>query len=273
MTNISDDILVAFVDGELDAAQSGAVERALVADEDLRRRADILRATAGWMRDAFPANAEAMAPAPAVALKAPRVRSWRSLPWAAPMAASLAAFAIGLGGGYVGAHSKLFPHAALVPAVNSEEVVDEIVEYYRTYWLDGRYLVERPASDRHAIDAWMTTRFRRQILTPNLDSHGLKFQGARVMALEAEGQGVLDGFRSQATMVLVYHTPENRVVSVIVSRARDIPNSDPTTSKRSGKNVVTWVHDGIRFTLVGGIDASLLQAAVPDLRRQFDENL
>jgi anti-sigma factor RsiW len=71
-------------------------------------------------------------------------------------------------------------------------------------------------------------------------------------------------------MILVYHTPENRAVSVIVSRARDKPNSQPAASRRSGKNVFSWVQDGIRFTLVGGIDAPLLAAMVPDLRRQFD---
>ena len=206
-----------------------------------------------------------------LALKAPpRVRSWRSLPWAVPMAASLAAFAIGLGGGYAGASYDVLAVVGAKVSSDTEDILDEIVEYYRTYWLDGRYLVERPASDRHAIDAWMTTRFRRQIIVPDLNSHGFKFQGARVMALAAEGSGTLESFRSQATMILVYHTPENRVVSVIVSRAREKPNSEPTTSKRSGKNVITWVHDGIRFTFVGGVDTSVLMGAVPDLRRQLD---
>ena len=269
MTGISDELLVAHVDGELDAAQAGAVERALAGDEDLRRRAQILRATAGWMREAFPGGAQTAAPlAPAaVTPKAPRRATWRTAPWAMPMAASLAAFAVGLGGGYVGAGYDLGGQKQIS---KSDSIIDEMVDYYRIYRLDVPHLVERPAADRAVINGWMTGRFRRQLLVPDLDAHGMQFQGARVMALAAEDNGALDGFQSQSAMILVYRTLDREIVSLIVSTAVELANSDPVASHRFGKNVFTWVHGGVRFTLVAGIDPSLMAATLPELRRQLN---
>jgi anti-sigma factor RsiW len=266
---LDDSRLVAYVDGELGAAEAAVIEHALRHDPEAARRVEVFRNTADWLRAAYPASAAVTSQPAAAAAKAPRPAYWRTARWTMPVAASIVAFAVGLGGGYVGASHDLFTPGGHAAVSESDAILDEIVEYYRLYWMDGRYLVERPAAERHSIDAWMTTRFNRQVIVPNLDGHGLAFQGARVMALAAEGTSNMDGFHSQSTMVLVYHTPEKRVVSVIASKAKGIANTEPAVSRRSGKNVISWVNNGIRFTLVGGVDASLLAKMVPDLRSQF----
>ncbi|MCU0902542.1 MAG: zf-HC2 domain-containing protein [Tabrizicola sp.] len=114
---ITDELLMAYADGELDAAEMAEVERAMAEDESLAERVAIFADTRRAVKDAYPA------PAPVSADLAARVRAMteaaearpataavidlaaRRKPapvWSLAMAASLA-LAVGLAGGwYVG---------------------------------------------------------------------------------------------------------------------------------------------------------------------------
>ena len=105
---ISDEKFFAWLDGELDAGETAAVDALVAADPELRRRADADRALAGRLGAAFDPIAEA--PVPAEIVGAARVREaavidlgaargWRSArPMPAPMqwAAMAATLAIGV---------------------------------------------------------------------------------------------------------------------------------------------------------------------------------
>lgn len=113
MTNdVSDEILSAFIDGQLDGAQRDELERRLAADPQLRTRLEELSKVDGLLREAFdppdfaetPERFRALveresAPSDKVRLFRPRARG---LDWRMPIAASLALALSGAGGYWAG---------------------------------------------------------------------------------------------------------------------------------------------------------------------------
>ena len=106
--HIDEALLVAYVDGELDAAATRAVEARLVADPDARQCVRELRESAALLRGAFRDKPATPVPDRLVAIidgavstrrSPPRFTMRRRVPTA--LAASLAVLAIGLSSGYV----------------------------------------------------------------------------------------------------------------------------------------------------------------------------
>jgi surface antigen len=101
---ISEELLVAYVDGELDAASARQVEAALATDAEARQCVRELRESAALLRGAFQGKPETPIPGRLLATIAGAVengrhQSRRRVPMA--LAASLAAVAMGLSSGYV----------------------------------------------------------------------------------------------------------------------------------------------------------------------------
>ena len=100
MKHLDDSTLVAYVDGELDVARAQEVDAALVLDPQLRSRVQIFREASRVLRTAFDGSSrETVSPRLAKALDRPRPGAGGRRRLAMPLAASLAALAIGLGGG------------------------------------------------------------------------------------------------------------------------------------------------------------------------------
>jgi hypothetical protein len=108
---LDQDLLVAYVDGELEPEQRAAVEAALLHDAEAWEAVRLLRLSGEAAARAFADVVDEPVPARLIAAAAdrskiadgagrrPKVR-WTSGRWAVPLAASLAALAIGLGAGY-----------------------------------------------------------------------------------------------------------------------------------------------------------------------------
>lgn len=111
--NVSDEMLMAYADGELDAAEVAAIEAALAGDAGLREKLAAHRALAARFAPAFddalrepvPARLLAAAEPKVVDLSARRAAKWSYREWGA-MAASLAGGLI-LGLGVLGGPSEL----------------------------------------------------------------------------------------------------------------------------------------------------------------------
>jgi len=108
---LDQDLLVAYVDGELEPERRAAVEAALLHDAEAWEAVRLLRLSGDAAARAFADVVDEPVPARLIAAAADRSKiangatgrakvRWISARWAVPLAASLAALAIGLGAGY-----------------------------------------------------------------------------------------------------------------------------------------------------------------------------
>jgi hypothetical protein len=107
--SLDQDLLVAYVDGELPAAEAGAVEAALAHDEAARETVRLLRVSADVAARAFADMVDQPVPERLVTAARAGARHAGTQPrgvrqgaarWLLPIAASFAMLAIGLAGGY-----------------------------------------------------------------------------------------------------------------------------------------------------------------------------
>ena len=159
-SKVTDEMLMAYIDGELDSAAADDVRRATERDETLARRADEFRSTRQWAKDAFadiknePAGEELIAKI--LGGTNSNVVSFRRDPLmktALPLAASLA-LAVGLAGYWLGQQSApngtdIFAGARLAQALGETPggqsrpirttEGERQLEALATYKVDGGY--------------------------------------------------------------------------------------------------------------------------------------
>ena len=211
MKHLDDGTLVAYVDGELDVARAQEVEAALDLDPELRSRVRIFRETSRVLRTALGGSSrEAVSPRLAKALDRPRPgvgggRRRRRL--AVPLAASLAALTVGLGGGYVTGiqHTQQIAHAGV------DHWLEEAGKYYRLYAEDESYLTEINAEEARNRENKLGDWLNRDLRIPDLSRHGLTSLGARSVGLEADPVA-LDG--AQPAILLVYEVPGGKPLAL-----------------------------------------------------------
>lgn len=289
MSRLNEDSLVAFLDGELDAAERAELAIWLDHDPAARETFARLAASAKLLRDAYdgivheplperliaaargetakPPAARLLAFAPKRAAAQPRLRArWRT---ALPIAASLFGLVVGGGAGYVGL-GRLAPFAA---AGNTASPAAEAA-VANNLWLDnaaGYFKLFAPVGDKVPVDFPATADPRealqkisqtltQQVRLPDLKPWGLTFRGARLV--------VVDG-RPAAQLV---YTTDNKAIgplALIIGSSKQ-PDIAPTFDRRQDVNMLYWRHQGRAYVLVGQADAGYLWGIGNDVAWQLD---
>jgi anti-sigma factor RsiW len=186
---IDDRLLVAYADGELDAATAAMVEAQLALEPALAGRLAMLRRTAGLLRDALSDGPYVELP-PAVAERARALLARRRLAlagrWLAPMAAGLAGLLIGIGAMSL---AQLDPGAREAPDSDSmsdsmTEQLREVAEYHLVFATEREHLVEIPAERAGELERWLGARVGLAFHVPDLSSRGLVFVGGRMLPVD-----------------------------------------------------------------------------------------
>ena len=266
---IDDVMLMAYVDGEVDAGTAREIEGAIAADPGVAARVRALRATAGLARGAYagvlhepvPERLLAALQAPAasaaaggtvVALRprAPRPASaWRTAAWAAAAAVlAVAVFAAGNRTGFVrlGAPS---PSAQLASA-DTDRWLDNLAAFLREY--DGtlqkeqRLLVDFGAEHISELETWFSARLNRRISVPDLSQFGFQPQGGRLLII---------GGKPAAQFL--YAGEGNTLVGLVVALT-DQPQRSGRLDARDDVNIVHWRENGYAYAFVGKIDGQRL---------------
>lgn len=269
MPRLTDERLIAYLDGELDAAERDAIALALEEDGNLRDHAARLSESAALLRAAFDevlheplperliAAAHGGETAIVVEMAEVRVRraeriGWQRLlrsdrRWQAAVAASLFALLLGGGGGYLVAtrHGPIMidqpPAAGQPQAYNS---LDNIAGYHKLFVTAGTNTTA-PADSVHP---------------PNLKPWGLEFRSSRTL--------ILDG--RQATQL--FYTTDNKQLGplTIVVQSTTKPDLAPAWEHRDDVNLFYWRHNGHAYTLVGTADFGYLWNIHKDIAWQLD---
>ena len=289
MPTHSDERLVAYLDGEIEASERSEIEAWLDRDPAARETLAALAESATLLREAYdevlheplperliaaargettaaPTRARILAFAPKRSSSTSRSRlGWRT---ALPIAASLFGFLVGGGAGYFGL-DKFVPIGA---TGNAPPAIEAAVA--NNLWLDnaaGYFKLFAGAGDNPVIDVPATgdgsealqkigQSLTQQVRLPNLKPWGLNFRGARIV--------VVDG-RPAAQLV---YTTDNKAIgplSLIIgsSKQRDIP---PTFDHRQDVNLLYWRHQGRAYVLAGQADAGYLWGIGNDVAWQLD---
>lgn len=252
MTGWQDEILVGYVDGELDPETAGKIEADMVRDPELRRRVEIFRSTSHFIKAAFePAAKE---PVPRALLEAVRrarfgsavpVRRWRQAGLA--LAASIVLLVAGAAGGF---YSAVMDRGESGQS-NHLHWVEEMVNYYKVYADDDRRLVEVGGDRRADIEEWFSERLHHAMRVPDLSDQGLKFRGGRLVALDGR----------PATM-MVYDGMGAGPVAFCITPVETVQQLSPAPARLHGFQVIYWARSGYLFLLAGTADTALLRALV-----------
>ena len=289
MSRHSDDRLVAYLDGEIEAQDRREIEAWLDSDPSARERLAALAQSTELARQAYDEVMHAPLPDRLIAAArgetaeqlAPRVVPFTSRPgktgagpwlrrWAAlPIAASLLGFVVGGGAVYLGA-GKILPTGIVgnstAPAIEASVAnnlwLDNAAGDFKLFVGTGENaLIDVPATGdtREALQK-ISQSLTQQVRLPDLKPWGLNFRGARLV--------VVDG-RPAAQLV---YTTENKAIGPLAliigsTKQSDIP---PTVNRRQDVNMVYWRHQGRAYVLTGHTDVGYLWGIGNDVAWQLD---
>jgi anti-sigma factor RsiW len=271
MQRPSDEILIAYLDGELAGGDRVAVAQALAGDETLRARAQALNDSTRLIRAAYDAARAAEAETMIQHLMA-RLEHWRAMmgdrTWwiAAPVAASLVGIVLGTGMGYFAASQQGVTMAAQQAALNGNVTaanwLDNIAGYHELFvnaGPDDRQLMDVPADGGN--DALRKAgQLPSDFHLPDLKPWGLNFQGARFLVVEGQ----------PATQLFYITDNQSLGPLTVVVASTSKPDLAPTFDKRGDLNLLYWRHHGHEYALVGTADIGYLWNISNDIAWQLD---
>jgi len=255
MTELSDAVLVALVDGELDAAAAERVRAALTHDPAAENKVRLLRRSAELLRAAYPEPAAgdfAFAPVTTVVADRPRAPGASRRRLLVRVAASALLLTAG------GAAGALVARHALQPSVD-ERLADEILDYHSAYALEDDHLVEVGPDRADHIERWLGARLHRRLAIPDLSSRGLGFLGARLLVVDGRPIGqLLYGWPDRP------HQPLG--VCLCYTGGGDRPLK---RDSRDGLNLVLWHRRDYAYIIAAWADPSFLAELATELDRQL----
>ncbi len=273
MQKPSDETLIAYLDGELDAETRLEVEAAIDADAATRERANELVRSAQRLRAAFDPvlreavperliaaarGAEGNPPVDLAAARRRRFSTKRWIEWAA--AAGIAGLVIGGSLGYFAAEPDTANQRNA--GLASASWLDNIAGYHKLFvsaGADDLALVDMPAADATGVRK-VVQRLPSDFRLPNLRPWGLQFQGARYVFVEGQPGTQL------------FYTTTNKALGplTVVVAATNKPDLQPTFDRRDKLNVLYWRHHGHAYALVGTADIGYLWNISNDIAYQLD---
>ena len=278
-----DEHLIAYLDGELDAATSSEVAAAIAADPALAREAHALAETAAVLRAAFDdvlhepvperllsvvrgevgADKVVLFPPPRKRALGQPAAGWRR--WAAlPMAASVASLVVGGGVRYIIATR---PPGGVVVQPQEQTIaaslnwLDNVAGYHKLFVNAGPNdvaLVDIPADPQS--NGGRKLALPQDFRLPDLKPWGLAYQGGRVLFIEGR----------PATQL--FYTTDNKTLGPVTVVVAGTSQQDkaPTPDQRGDVNILWWRHHGHEYAVVGTTNLNYLWNIHNDLAWQLD---
>ena len=248
MIELSDELLVAYVDGELNAPQRAAVQAQLKDDEAARDKVRDLEETSRLLRMAF----EDEPVATVVQLK-PQAGRGRNLLARRPVLSGLAtaaAVVLMIAAGAIGWHTETGEDRA--------ELMSEVAAYHALYAAETEHLAEVPANRKPHIEEWLGQRLKRSLSVPDLATAGWDFEGARLLA---EGHDPI--------AQLLYSAPGRQPIAVCITFSDKGETKPVQYDPGEGLRVEAWDTSGYLYIVVGALDTTELRSLGEQVRHHF----
>jgi anti-sigma factor RsiW len=299
MQKLNDELLVAYLDGELDDKQQADIEARLEQDAFARDRLARLGESTALVRAAFDELLREEVPqhlitaihtADAAAGNAPepggeaqilpfRMRqaarglaAYRRWWIAVPVAASLFGVMLGGGLGYFGLGSSTRggeQQVAAIQAAATNGWLDNVAEFHKLFISAStaeNSFADIPATDNggEVIQKISQRTSQQNLRVPDLKPWGLVFQGARLVVVEG---------RSAAQ--LVYTAADEKVgkaigpLTVLIGATKR-PDLGPAFERRQDVNMLYWRRKGHVYAIVGQASSGYMWGLANDIEWQLN---
>ena len=278
MNRVDDVMLMAYVDGEVDAATAREIEAAMAADPAVAARAQRMRDSAALTRAAYADVMHEPVPDRLVAalagggsLAASNIVSMPRRSAAAPravlgwaMAASLAALVVGYGAGHYTAVTPAAPRGEMPQlAASQDRWLDHVAGFYQVYAnsvaQQDKLLVDFNAEDVPELEKWFGNKLNRKLAVPDLSGRGFAPQGGRLLII---------GGKPAAQFL--YTSSTGDLVGLVIAHT-DAPYQPGLTDRRGDVNIVHWRNNGYAYAFAGRIDMPRLQEMADRVWRELDQ--
>lgn len=266
MQRPSDELLVAYLDGEVDEAQFAEIVEWLERDPSLRARLAGLSETTALIREAFEpvlrepvperlfaathpqedSNVVAFQPKAAARSRLHSTRWWISM----ATAASFACFMFGASITWVGINTNVEP----------AKLSDAKLDNFAGYHFDLVNNAEAVTPEKFWISPEPTEQnLPSDIILPDLKPWGLVYVGGRL--LKSEGKPCFQ---------FTYTTDNKELgpVTIFVTNSTE-PDVQPTYDTRDGVNFLYWRHRGHGYYIVGGANKGWMWSLKNDIAYQL----
>jgi anti-sigma factor RsiW len=243
---LNDELLAAYVDGELTPDQLAEVEKALIHDPQARRKVTRMREVKALLRSTCVEENYQDVPDRLLQSLRPKRQSRTRVPvWLRQAVAAMFLLSVYTGIDHL-IHTRWNYHS-----VSTEDpqnaMLDEIAEYHAIYARETEHLAEVPADRKDHIEEWLGNRLSRKFLVPDLSSIGLTFAGARLL-----------GIARQPVAQLLYTPAQGVPIGVCVTFG-DAAETPLEVSRREGMSVGVWKEHGYVYVVVGEIPEQRLR--------------
>ena len=234
---VDDTLLVAYVDGELDAATHQRIADLVEQEPAVRARVAMFRRSCDLLRAALSDDKYMAVPEPLAGrankmLKghANRLLAWLSL----PVAAAIVGLVVG--------NLALPPNFGVGQSSSGRlaDLLEDVREYHAMFARETEHVVEVPASRREHIRAWLGDRVHYPLNVPDLTSRGLTFLGARMVALSG-------GVAAQ----LMYVDGGGEYIAICVALTEDKLNAPLQSVQKAGFEVLGEAEGHHTFIVAG----------------------
>lgn len=242
---VSNEELLAFADGRLDATRATEVEAWLGEHPDEARLVEDWRQQTALLKATLEPVAEE--PVPQALTDAAQGRRTRRSVWplvGAAAAAAVVAFPLGLALGW-------YLTAQQMKIDQGERLADTGISTYRVYTAEVRHPVEVWADEEAHLVKWLTKRLGVPVKAPNLARNGLKLVGGRLIVEH-----------DQPLALLMYEDDTGRRYTLLVEHIVDGKQTAFRYVEKHDAGAFYWVDGKTGYALTGPADrTALLQVA------------
>lgn len=258
MNAVTHDLLMAYADGQLDAADHAAVAAYLATNPDAAAEIIAWKRQTDAIRTLYaPVGAEQVPTRLRVHPIAAQTGSRRLDNWRRAAAAMLL-LGLGLGAGWFAR-----------PWLDTERpasaiVIADAVNAHSVFTSEKRHAVEVPASQQDHLVAWLSNRLAIPLGTPDLSVEGFTLVGGRLLP----GQPDAGGRAAQ----LMYENAAKARVTVYVTAA--LPDHAPAYqfANADGAEAFYWANARITCTVVGTLPEAQMKTVSQAVYRQMSES-
>lgn len=259
MIDLSDELLMAYVDGQLDKPQATVVSRIMRDDRDLAYRVSRLQETQAQLLDTFGALLREGMSSGAKEKRRARANGAAVLPGGKMISAGLAVLmlVIGAGIGFAGAY-----FSGLVSG-RTEEIVqlppsnwpEDIAEFHSFLTKEAMQVSPESQSNPEMVKFQLTQLFSGASV-PDFSEQGLQF---------ARGQTL--SYRGNKVMQLVYLGRKEPLVALYIGAGGlDMPMSP---GRFGDVNTISWSANELRYVIASDMPHQSLQALAAIAKSQF----